>query len=160
MLTIQSPILRLIGITKPDQQAGINGGLAIWNLITTLTAAQFVERIGRRPLWLTGHVGVLATFVVVTGLSGSFATTRDASTGIAVIPFLFIFYLFYNMAWATLANLCEFDYVVKGMCLTVRYRRDIAFRSSVQGNEYLRHDTIHLSRFQSICQPGRACCYS
>jgi hypothetical protein len=109
---MDSPILRLIGITKPDQQAGINGGLAIWNLITTLTAAQFVERIGRRPLWLTGHVGVLATFIVVTGLSGSFATTRDASTGIAVIPFLFVFYLFYNMAWATLANLCKLFHLV------------------------------------------------
>jgi MFS family permease len=102
-----SPILRLIGITQPSQQAGINGGLAIWNLATTLIAAQFVERVGRRPLWLTGHVGVLCTFTIVTGLSGSFATTRHAPTGIAVIPCLYIFYLFYNMAWATLANLCE-----------------------------------------------------
>jgi hypothetical protein len=97
----------LIGITQPIQQAGINGGLAIWNLATTLTAAQFVERVGRRPLWLVGHVGVLCSFIIVTGLSGSFATTRHEATGIAVIPFLYIFYLFYNMAWATLANLCE-----------------------------------------------------
>lgn len=72
-----------------------------------MTAAQFVERIGRRPLWLTGHVGVLCVFTIVTGLSGAFASSRNEATGIAVIPFLYFFYLFYNMAWATLANLCE-----------------------------------------------------
>ena len=72
-----------------------------------MTAAQFVERAGRRPLWLTGHVGVLAVFTIVTGLSGAFASNGDKATGIAVIPFLYIFYLFYNMAWATLANLCK-----------------------------------------------------
>jgi hypothetical protein len=149
-----SPILRLIGVTQPKQQAGINGGLALWNLFTTLTAAQFVERIGRRPLWLTGHVGVLCTFIVVTGLSGSFATTRESSTGIAVIPFLFIFYLFYNMAWATLANLCEFILRIPCSRLTHRCRRNTAIRSSIKGYEYLRHDSVHFPRLQSIRKPG------
>jgi hypothetical protein len=154
-----SPILRLIGVTQPKQQAGINGGLALWNLFTTLTAAQFVERIGRRPLWLTGHVGVLCTFIVVTGLSGSFATTRDSSTGIAVIPFLFIFYLFYNMAWATLANLCELSPGTSVSDLTHRRSRNPAVRSSIKGNEYLCHDSIHFSRLQSIRKPRGSSCY-
>jgi MFS family permease len=66
---LPSPILKLIGITSASQVAGINGGLAIWNLVTTLIAAQFVERIGRRPLWITGSIGVLCSFAVVTGLS-------------------------------------------------------------------------------------------
>ncbi|WVW82643.1 hypothetical protein I302_104654 [Kwoniella bestiolae CBS 10118] len=100
-----APILKLIGITKPSQVAGINGGLAIWNLFNTLIIAQFVERIGRRPLWLTGAVGILCAFSAVTGLSGAFAQHRSSSVGTAVIPFLFIFYLFQNMAWAVLANL-------------------------------------------------------
>lgn len=100
-----APILKLAGITDPAQQAGINGGLAIFNLIVTMTCAQFVERVGRRPLWLTGSIGTLCMFSIVTGLSGEFAKHKVKSVGIAVIPFLYLFYLFYNMAWATLANL-------------------------------------------------------
>jgi MFS family permease len=65
------PILKLIGITSASQVAGINGGLAIWNLITTVILAQFVERIGRRPLWIFGTVGILGTFAIITGLSVS-----------------------------------------------------------------------------------------
>ncbi|GFZ48477.1 hypothetical protein JCM24511_06225 [Saitozyma sp. JCM 24511] len=100
-----SPILKLIGITNASQQAGINGGLAIWNLIVATTAAQFVERLGRRPLWLIGNAGMLAAFAIVTGLSGSFAAIPNTSVGTAVIPFLYIFYGFYDIAWTVLPNL-------------------------------------------------------
>lgn len=67
-----APILKLIGITQPGQQAGINGGLAIFNLIVAVTAAQFVERLGRRPLWLAGNIGMLCAFIAITGLSVGF----------------------------------------------------------------------------------------
>jgi hypothetical protein len=120
--------LKLIGITNATQQAGINGGLAIWNLIVATTAAQFVERLGRRPLWLIGNAGMLAAFAIVTGLSvsdqckssrqkrgadtfkGSFAAVPNTSVGSAVIPFLYIFYGFYDIAWTVLPNLCECDH--------------------------------------------------
>jgi hypothetical protein len=41
---------------------------------------------------------MLASYVVVTALSGSFAVTRHAATGVAVIPFLFIFFAGYGVA--------------------------------------------------------------
>lgn len=120
-LTIR-PILKLVGITAPLQVAGINGGLAIWNGFTTLGLAQFVERVGRRPMWITGMCGVFVSFICITGLSvthfhsrvgsinsqrqGGFAQTKTASVGIAVIPFLYLFNGFYNMAWSCLGNLC------------------------------------------------------
>ena len=66
-----APILRLLGITNPAQQGGINAGLAMFNLLAAAIGAQFVERWGRRPLWLTGAVGMFFSFVVVTGLSVS-----------------------------------------------------------------------------------------
>jgi hypothetical protein len=102
-----SPILKLVGITQPVQQAGINGGLAIWNLIIAFTGAQFVERWGRRPFFLLGISGMLGAFIVVTGLSGAFASGKNAQVGIAVIPFLYIFYGFYDICMTTLPNLCE-----------------------------------------------------
>jgi len=33
---------------------------------------------------------MLVCYIIITGLSGSFASTENASTGIAVIPFLFL----------------------------------------------------------------------
>jgi hypothetical protein len=60
-----------VGITNPAQQAGINGGLSIWNLFVATTAAQFVDRLGRRPLFLISGVGMLFSFSIVTALSVS-----------------------------------------------------------------------------------------
>lgn len=122
LLKVCRPILKLVGITAPLQVAGINGGLAIWNGLSTLGLAQCVERIGRRPMWITGMCGVFVSFACITGLSvresdvsrspsalttqGGFAQTKIASVGIAVIPFLYFFNGFYNMAWSCLGNLC------------------------------------------------------
>lgn len=33
---------------------------------------------------------MLVSYIVITGLSGSFASTGDSATGLAVIPFLFM----------------------------------------------------------------------
>jgi MFS family permease len=65
------PILKQVGITSSSQQAGVNGGLSIWGTICIIIAAQFVERLGRRPLWLTGAVGVLASFILLAAFSVS-----------------------------------------------------------------------------------------
>jgi MFS family permease len=66
-----APILRLIGITAPAEQAGINAGLSVWGLICVMTAAQFIDRLGRRKLWLQGLIGMLVWFSFITGLSVS-----------------------------------------------------------------------------------------
>lgn len=64
-----APILRLIGITEPPRQAGINAGLSVWGLICVMTAAQFIDRLGRRVLWLQGLIGMLIWFSFITALS-------------------------------------------------------------------------------------------
>ncbi len=87
-----APILRSVGITNPVQITSINAGLAIWNLIIAISAGLNVERFGRRPLFLTSFVGMFCSYVIVMGLSATFATQGNTSAGIAVIPFLFIFY--------------------------------------------------------------------
>jgi hypothetical protein len=81
------PILRLIGVTKPAQQAGINAGLSMWNLLIAAGAAQFVERWGRRPLWLTGAVGMLFAFCFVTGLSVRIYPKDTETNLLTVFPF-------------------------------------------------------------------------
>jgi hypothetical protein len=105
-----SIILNSVGITSVDDQTLISACLQVWNLIWAVTAALLVERLGRRLLFMTSvsccnfahsvltrlltwvfqAVVMLVSYIVITGLSGSFASTGDATTGLAVIPFLFM----------------------------------------------------------------------
>lgn len=61
-----------------------------------------VDRVGRRPLWLTSTAGMLASLAIVTGLSASYSETGSKSVGAAAIVFLFLFYGSYDIAWTPL----------------------------------------------------------
>lgn len=89
------PVLKQVGITKPAETTGINGGLSIWNTICAIVGATLVERVGRRSLILFGFCGMLLSFVIVTGISGAYATHREQSIGLALVPFIFLFSGFY-----------------------------------------------------------------
>lgn len=87
-----TPILKLVGITEPHQVAGINGGLAIFSTVNTAISAQFVERVGRRKMWLTAMIGVTVFFIIITALSGSFDSHPSKSVGFALVPMLYMFF--------------------------------------------------------------------
>ncbi|KXJ87182.1 general substrate transporter [Microdochium bolleyi] len=91
-------VLRTVGITSVTHQTLISALLQIWNLFWAVAAAVCVERLGRRPLFLSSAVIMLVSYIVITGLSGSFASTGYAPVGVAVIPMLFIFFLGYDIA--------------------------------------------------------------
>lgn len=93
------PILKQVGITKPAQTTGINGGIAIWSWWAAMIGASLSDKFGRRSLFLTSLVGALASFIFITALSGRFASTHHTPTGIAMIPFLFLFNAFYAIAF-------------------------------------------------------------
>jgi MFS family permease len=46
-----------VGITSPNSQLGINGGLSILSLIVSVTFALLCDRVGRRPLFLAATIG-------------------------------------------------------------------------------------------------------
>lgn len=98
-----APILESVGIEEPVQQSGINLGLQIWNAVMATAGAFASDRFGRRPLWLISAAGMLVSFSVVTALSAVYAETRDRATGTAVIPMLFIFFGFYDIAFTPLS---------------------------------------------------------
>lgn len=91
-------VLQTVGITSVTHQTLISGCLQIWNLFFAVLAAAYVDKIGRRPLFLISSVGMLVSYVVISGLSGSFATTGASAVGLAVVPFLYIYYGFYDIA--------------------------------------------------------------
>lgn len=86
-----APVLRQVGVTNPTQITGINGGLAGYNLVLALAAGLNVERIGRRPLFFAGFIGMFLSYCFVMGLSAGYANTGNSQMGVAVIPFLFFF---------------------------------------------------------------------
>lgn len=97
-----APVLELVGITDYGQISGINGGLAVWNLFLAYAGSLNAENVGRRRLFLVSTIGMFASYVIITGLSGGFATTQSHSVGIAVVPFLFIYYGFYDIGWCVM----------------------------------------------------------
>jgi MFS family permease len=94
-----SPVLKSVGVTKAVEITGINAGLAFWNLVIAMFAGLNVERFGRRPLFLISTAGMIISYAFVMGFSAGFATTGKAALGVAAIPFLFLFYGSYDIAW-------------------------------------------------------------
>lgn len=99
------PILRQVGITQPAQTTGINGGIAIWSWWAAMLGASLSDKFGRRSLFLTSLLGCLGSFIFITALSGSFASSGNSKTGIAMIPFLFLFNAFYAIAFTPIPML-------------------------------------------------------
>ncbi|KAF5573552.1 hexose transporter [Fusarium subglutinans] len=91
-------VLKTVGITSVTDQTLISACLQVWNLLWAVGAAVSVEKLGRRPLFLTSAVTMLVSYIIITGLSGSFANTGSSAVGTAVIPMLFIFFAGYDIA--------------------------------------------------------------
>ncbi len=91
-------VLKTVGITSVTNQTLVSACLQIWNLLWAVAAAVSVERLGRRPLFLASAATMLVSYIIITGLSGSFANTGNAAVGTAVIPLLFIFFAGYDIA--------------------------------------------------------------
>ena len=92
----------MVGVTNVTHITLTNGCLQIWILFFAVCAALMVDKVGQRTLFLTSSIDMLCPYIVVTGLSGSFAVTKHGGVGIAVIPFLYAFYTFYDIAFTPL----------------------------------------------------------
>lgn len=90
-------VLTSVGVESVTDQTLISACLNVWNLLWAVAAATSVDRLGRRFLFLTSASVMLVSFIIVTGLSGSFATSGSSTVGTAVIPFLFIFFAGYDV---------------------------------------------------------------
>ncbi|PLB53259.1 general substrate transporter [Aspergillus steynii IBT 23096] len=117
-----TPVLKSVGIESPVQITLLTSGLAIWNLILAFLAALNVERFGRRTLFFISIIGMLISYGLVMGFSAGFTTTQNRGLGVAVVPFLFIYYGFYDIAWTPLpvpytAEILPFGLRTKGLAI-------------------------------------------
>lgn len=95
-------VLNGLGYTESVEQNLINGCLQILNFTVALTMAFFVDKLGRRRLFLISTCGMLVAFVVWTICSAQHEMTQSKTAGRAVIAMIYVYYLFYNVAWAGL----------------------------------------------------------
>ncbi|KPM39521.1 hypothetical protein AK830_g7040 [Neonectria ditissima] len=117
-------VLETVGIKSVRDQTLISACLQIWNLIWACAAAAMVDKIGRRALFLSSGAIMLVSYIIITGLSGSFANTGNSTTGTAVIPFLFIYFLGYDIALTPLlvsypVEIWPFRLRAKGLSITL-----------------------------------------
>lgn len=96
------PVLNTVGVTSITQQTLINGFLQVWNLICSLIGAFNVDRVGRRPLFLAAIGSMLVAYILITALSAAFAQSGSAAVSVAVVPFLFLMYGCFSMAFTPL----------------------------------------------------------
>lgn len=92
-------MLRSVGVTSAVQTCSLNAGLAMWNVVICQTAAYLVPKISRRVSFFTSHAGMIVCLVFITAFSATFQqdTVKNAKIGLATVPFLFIFYGFYDI---------------------------------------------------------------
>ncbi|KAL2871218.1 general substrate transporter [Aspergillus lucknowensis] len=95
-------VLKTVGIADYKTENTLNGCLMIWSWITAVTSAFLTARIRRRTQFLISTIGMLAVFATQTLCAGLFNTQNDKAAGLAVIAMLFLFYVFYNLAFNAL----------------------------------------------------------
>ncbi|KAE8542219.1 hypothetical protein D1P53_001705 [Cryptococcus gattii VGV] len=121
-----STILSSVGITSATQQTGINGGLQIFNWLTSVTGAMLVERLGRRALWLTSFGGMLAVNIPFGACSALYAKRRDLAAGRAVVALVFLYNGFYNIGcnplpYAYAVEILPYNIRAKGLAFEVAF---------------------------------------
>lgn len=89
-------IMDSIGITEASTQLGINGGLKTFALICNFTFAFFVDKFGRRTIYMISTCGTFGTFIVWTILSARYEITEAAGLGTGVVVMIFFYDFFYN----------------------------------------------------------------
>lgn len=95
-------VLTGAGVTNKKLQLEINGILNIINFLTAVTMCFFIDKFGRRPLFLFATAGMCASFCVWTICAAEFVKTKVTAAANAEIAFIFIYYVFYNCAWSGL----------------------------------------------------------
>ncbi|KAF4775974.1 hypothetical protein HER10_EVM0002342 [Colletotrichum scovillei] len=116
-------ILSSVGIDEPNSQSLFNGGLQIWSFLVAICfSVYFIEKLGRRILFLIAAVGMLVIFSVWTGCSAVYAQTGNKDAGSAVLAMIFLFYGVAGFAWPGLtvaycSEILPFSIRAKGLAI-------------------------------------------
>lgn len=78
----------------------LSGGQTILSLVVSVTFSLFIDRFGRRPLFLASTTGVVLAYMGWTIISSQYERTQDlARFGYPQIAFIWLFTVAYQIAW-------------------------------------------------------------
>ncbi|KIK58606.1 hypothetical protein GYMLUDRAFT_45213 [Collybiopsis luxurians FD-317 M1] len=95
-------ILTDIDITDPTIQLLINGIMTIWSLFWALLASSLIDRLGRRPLFLSSAIGIFFTWIAQTISFAEFWQFKKPAAAHSLIAFLFLYSTAYGLAFSPL----------------------------------------------------------
>ncbi|KAA1472818.1 general substrate transporter [Dentipellis sp. KUC8613] len=126
-----------VGITDPTTQLLINGILNIFNFFVAIIAGLLCDKAGRRKLFIISTVGMLVFWTVQTICFSLYAQHGNPAVGRAVIGFIFVYYLFYDLAFTPLIV----SYSVEILPYSIRAKGFVVFNfavsASVVFNQYV-----------------------
>ncbi|OCK97385.1 general substrate transporter [Cenococcum geophilum 1.58] len=127
-------VLVSIGITSTATQTTINGCLSVYNFVVAVGASLFIERIGRRPLFIISTVGMLTAFILWTAFAArksslplSFHQLHHKTTNYAtgVLVSIFLCNGAYDIGWTPL-----YSYATELLPYEIR-ARGVTFQTGV-----------------------------
>lgn len=112
-------------MTNSHTVLSINSILNAINVVSATGICFFVDKFGRRRLFLTSCIGMLLSFTSMTIALGRYPEGpggEDNNAGNAVIVFIFIFYIFYNVGFSGLlvgysSEILPYNLRAKGLTL-------------------------------------------
>jgi MFS family permease len=91
------------GIFDQNVKLGISSGKTVLDLACALIAAFMIDKVGRRPLFLTAISGMVVSFAIWTIMAAMYDRTGGAGGfGIAQIFFIWVFGIFYDIGFSGL----------------------------------------------------------
>ncbi|KAL4807427.1 general substrate transporter [Aspergillus unguis] len=90
-------ILESVGITTSRDKTLLNGILQIVSWVAAVIGSLLVDRVGRRPLWLSSISGMLASYTAWTACSAVYNQQRTSSLATGVLVLIFLFQVFYSV---------------------------------------------------------------
>ncbi|CEL04986.1 Putative Lactose permease [Aspergillus calidoustus] len=112
-------VLLSIGITSVATQTTINGCLAIYNFVIAVGASFFVEKIGRRKLFIISTAGMFFAFILWTTFAALYSTRGGTNWAIGVLVAIFLSNGAYDIGWTPLwgypAELLPFEIRARGV---------------------------------------------
>ncbi|KAF9699663.1 hypothetical protein EKO04_002597 [Ascochyta lentis] len=92
------------GITNQNQKMALSGAERVLYLGVALYAATLIDKIGRRKLFLISTTGMVVSFICWTITCAVYENSgeKNSAAGYTQIPFIWIFGVFYALAWSGL----------------------------------------------------------
>lgn len=90
------------GVTGSTQKLGLSAGQTSMSLVVSLCMAMLVDKLGRRVSFLSATGGMFGTLIIWTLTAGLYEDHGAAGAGTAMIVFIWIFSIFYALAWSGL----------------------------------------------------------